>query len=100
LDVTYRCGWCREHGAPEDGAPAVLVARGNRSPIGYRFVRRRDRGHGESIAMEPLGVLQGRWTVRLWCDGCGRAITPRKASSLRRLYQQARRNATPDVYVD
>lgn len=99
MDVTYRCGWCREHGAPEGGAPAVLLARGNRSPVGFRFVRRRERGNEERLAMEPLGVLRGRWTVRLWCEGCGRALTPMKAARLRRLYQQAVRGHRSEVYV-
>ncbi|HZJ26034.1 MAG TPA: hypothetical protein VFF40_03310 [Acidimicrobiia bacterium] len=99
MDVTYRCGWCREHGAPEGGAPAVLVARGNRSPIGYRFVRHRGRD-GDTLAMEPLGVLAGRWQVRLWCEGCGRALTPRRASALGRIYQRALRSETNEVYVD
>ncbi len=98
MDVTYRCGWCREQGAPDTAAPAVLVARGARSPIGFRFVRRRDRGV-EHLAMEPLGVLRGRWTVRLWCEGCGHSITPMKASALRRMYQHALRTESHEVYV-
>lgn len=99
MDVTYRCAWCRENGAPDGAAPAVLVARGNRSPIGYRFVRHRDRA-GDTLTMEPLGVLQGRWQVRLWCEGCGRALTPRRASTLRRLFQRAVRARKNEIYVD
>jgi hypothetical protein len=97
MDVTYRCGWCRER-AVDVAAPAVLVARGSRSPIGFRFVRRSDHGV-ERLAMEPLGILRGRWTVRLWCDGCGHSITPMKASALRRLYQRAQRTEAHEVYV-
>ena len=49
--------------------------------------------------MEPLGVLRGRWTVRLWCEGCGHSITPMKANALRRMYQQALRTEAREVYV-
>ena len=98
MDVTYRCGWCREHGAPDSAARRSSSPAARARPIGFRFIRRTDRGV-EQLAMEPLGVLRGRWTVRLWCEGCGHSITPMKASALRRLYQQALRSDARDVYV-
>jgi hypothetical protein len=99
MDVTYRCGWCRDDGVPDGAAPAVLVARGTRGPIGFRFVRRPSRRNGEELQMEPLGVLRGSWTVRLWCEGCGHSITPMKANRLRRMYHQALRTDAHEVYV-
>ena len=49
--------------------------------------------------MEPLGVLRGSWTVRLWCEGCGHSITPMKANRLRRMYHHALRTDAHEVYV-